>query len=65
MSNRSTDQENPDESGALVAVRLPKPFLELIDDHVQTTDSDRSKFARAAFREKLDRERKRSMRSGR
>jgi metal-responsive CopG/Arc/MetJ family transcriptional regulator len=40
----------------MVAVWLPKPLAAALDVGVQKTDSDRSKFIRAALREKIERD---------
>jgi hypothetical protein len=39
----------------MLTVWVPKPYFPLIQKGVQKTDTDRSKFVRAAIREKLAR----------
>lgn len=40
----------------MVALWVPKPLVTALDKGVRKMDSDRSKFIRAALREKLQRE---------
>jgi metal-responsive CopG/Arc/MetJ family transcriptional regulator len=40
---------------ALVTVWVPNPLVKVIDKHVRAQDVDRSKFVRAAIREKIQR----------
>jgi metal-responsive CopG/Arc/MetJ family transcriptional regulator len=38
-----------------VLVKMPRPLVEIMDQHVQNLDLDRSKFIRTAIREKIQR----------
>ena len=44
------------ESSEMVALWIPKPLVVALDKGVRRLDSDRSKFIRAALREKIERE---------
>lgn len=43
-----------------LVIRMPAPLRRAMDEHVEATDTDRSKFARSAIREKLARDGRRT-----
>lgn len=61
MSKPFVETQEKEQPAPLV-VRMPTELMDALDDHVVATDSDRSKFARTAIREKLAREVRRSKR---
>lgn len=54
---RRTKQDNEGaEDKEFLGLWIPAPLSQLLDQGVKKVDSDRSKFVRAAIREKLQRE---------